>query len=285
MKYIEIEFSLKPLEMYSEILQSDLCDIGFESFQDTAEGFLAYCQQGLLNEKELKGLIENFITLNPDVDLSTKTKEIEQQDWNAEWEKSYPPVLIDNYCYVHANFHKPMEDIEFNIEISPKMSFGTAHHPTTFQIIQLLQNENVEGKDLMDMGSGTGVLAILAKMKGAAYVEAIDNDEWAYKNALENIQTNNSDVVVRFGDANLLDRDYDVFIANINRNILLQDMQKYSKHIKRGGVLFLSGFYVEDIPILMEEASKYGFSLDNQISKENWAALRLIKEKYKKDGY
>lgn len=285
MKYIEIEFSLKPLEMYSEILQSDLCDIGFESFQDTDEGFLAYCQQGLLSEKELKGLIENFITLNPDVDLSTKTKEIEQQDWNAEWEKSYPAVLIDNYCYVHANFHKPMEDIEFNIEISPKMSFGTAHHPTTFQIIQLLQNENVEGKDLMDMGSGTGVLAILAKMKGATYVEAIDNDEWAYKNALENIQTNNSDVVVRFGDANLLDRDYDVFIANINRNILLQDMQKYSKHIKRGGVLFLSGFYVEDIPILMEEASKYGFSLDNQISKENWAALRLIKEKYKKDGY
>lgn len=264
--------------MYSEILQSDLCDIGFESFQDTNKGFLAYCQEGLYSEKELNLLIERFIGFNPDVELSTNKKEIEQQDWNAEWEKSYPAVLINNYCYVHAHFHSPLEEVEFNIEISPKMSFGTAHHPTTFQIIELLQNENVEGKNLMDMGSGTGVLAILAKMKGAAYVEAIDNDEWAYKNALENVQTNQSDIVVRYGDSSLLDGEYDVFIANINRNILLQDMQKYSKHIKNGGVLFLSGFYVEDIPILMEEASKYGFSLDRQISKDNWAALRLIKK-------
>lgn len=278
MKYIEIEFSIKPLEMYSEILQSDLCDIGFESFQDTNKGFLAYCQEGLYSEKELNLLIERFIGFNPDVELSTNKKEIEQQDWNAEWEKSYPAVLINNYCYVHAHFHSPLEEVEYNIEISPKMSFGTAHHPTTFQIIELLQNENVEGKNLMDMGSGTGVLAILAKMKGAAYVEAIDNDEWAYKNALENVQTNQSDIVVRYGDSSLLDGEYDVFIANINRNILLQDMQKYSKHIKNGGVLFLSGFYVEDIPILMEEASKYGFSLDRQISKDNWAALRLIKK-------
>lgn len=278
MKYIEINFSIKPLEMYSEILQSDLCDIGFESFQDTNEGFLAYCQEVLFSDKELNVLIDRFIGLNPHVELLTKKNEIEQQDWNAEWEKSYPAVLINNYCYVHAHFHKPLEEVEYNIEISPKMSFGTAHHPTTFQIIELLQNENLEGKDLMDMGSGTGVLAILAKMKGASYVEAIDNDEWAYKNALENVKTNKSDVIVRYGDSNLLDREYDVFIANINRNILLQDMQKYSKHIKDGGVLFLSGFYVEDIPILMEEASKYGFRLDRQISKDNWAALRLIKK-------
>ncbi|MFA6806945.1 MAG: 50S ribosomal protein L11 methyltransferase [Bacteroidales bacterium] len=278
MKYIEIEFSLKPLEMYSEILQSDLCDIGFESFQDTNEGFLAYCQEGLFNQMKLNALIERFIVLNPDVDMSTKTKEIEQQDWNAEWEKSYPAVLINNYCYVHANFHQPLEEVEYNIEISPKMSFGTAHHPTTFQIIELLENENLVGKDLMDMGSGTGVLAILAKMKGAAYVEAIDNDEWAFKNALENVEANKFDVRVRYGDSGLLDRDYDVFIANINRNILLQDLKKYSQHIKSGGVLFLSGFYIEDISILMDEALKYGFSLDNQISKENWAALRLIKK-------
>ncbi|MCK9162719.1 MAG: 50S ribosomal protein L11 methyltransferase [Bacteroidales bacterium] len=278
MKYIEIEFSLKPLEMYSEILQSDLCDIGFESFQDTNEGFLAYCQEGLFNQMKLNALIERFIVLNPDVDMSTKTKEIEQQDWNAEWEKSYPAVLINNYCYVHANFHQPLEEVEYNIEISPKMSFGTAHHPTTFQIIELLENENLVGKDLMDMGSGTGVLAILAKMKGAAYVEAIDNDEWAFKNALENVEANKFDVRVRYGDSGLLDRDYDVFIANINRNILLQDLKKYSQHIKSGGILFLSGFYIEDISILMDEALKYGFSLDNQISKENWAALRLIKK-------
>lgn len=279
MKYIEVEFCLEPLQMYSEILQSDLCDIGFESFMDTFEGFLAYCQEGLYSEKKLKSLIARFIELNPQVNISTKIKEIEQQDWNAEWEKSYPAVLINDFCYVHASFHQPMRDVEYNIDISPKMSFGTAHHPTTFQIIQLLQTEDMKGKDVMDMGSGTGVLAILAKMKGASYVEAIDNDEWAFNNAKENIEKNNSEIVVRYGDADLLDRDYDIFIANINRNILLQDISKYSIHIRNNGVLFLSGFYTNDVDLLVEEAKKYGFELYNQISKENWAALRLIKNK------
>lgn len=279
MKYIEVEFCLEPLQIYSEILQSDLCDIGFESFMDTFEGFLAYCQEGLYSEKEFKLLIARFIELNPEVDISTKIKEIEQQDWNAEWEKSYPAVLINDFCYVHASFHEPIKEVEYNIEISPKMSFGTAHHPTTFQIIQLLQNEDLRGKDVMDMGSGTGVLAILTKMKGASYVEAIDNDEWAFNNAKENIDRNNSEIVVRYGDAELLDRDYDIFIANINRNILLQDISKYANHIRKNGVLFLSGFYTNDVDMLVEEAGKYGFDLDIQLSKENWAALRLIKNK------
>lgn len=279
MKYIEVEFCLEPLQMYSEILQSDLCDIGFESFMDTFEGFLAYCQQELYSEKELKHLIARFIELNPEVDISTKVNEIEQQDWNAEWEKSYPAVLINDFCYVHASFHEPIKEVEYNIEISPKMSFGTAHHPTTFQIIQLLQNEDIRAKDVMDMGSGTGVLAILAKMKGASYVEAIDNDEWAFNNAKENVERNHSEIVVRYGDADLLDRDYDIFIANINRNILLQDISKYANHIRKNGVLFLSGFYTNDVDMLVEEAGKYGFELDNQLTKENWAALRLIKNK------
>lgn len=279
MKYIEVEFCLEPLQMYSEILQSDLCDIGFESFMDTFEGFLAYCQQELYSEKELKLLIARFIELNPEVDISTKVNEIEQQDWNAEWEKSYPAVLINDFCYVHASFHEPIKEVEYNIEISPKMSFGTAHHPTTFQIIQLLQNEDIRAKDVMDMGSGTGVLAILAKMKGASYVEAIDNDEWAFNNAKENVERNHSEIVVRYGDADLLDRDYDIFIANINRNILLQDISKYANHIRKNGVLFLSGFYTNDVDMLVEEAGKYGFELDNQLTKENWAALRLIKNK------
>lgn len=279
MKYIEVEFCLEPLQMYSEILQSDLCDIGFESFMDTFEGFLAYCQQELYSEKELKLLIARFIELNPEVDISTKVNEIEQQDWNAEWEKSYPAVLINDFCYVHASFHEPIKEVEYNIEISPKMSFGTAHHPTTFQIIQLLQNEDIRAKDVMDMGSGTGVLAILTKMKGASYVEAIDNDEWAFNNAKENVERNHSEIVVRYGDADLLDRDYDIFIANINRNILLQDISKYANHIRKNGVLFLSGFYTNDVDMLVEEAGKYGFELDNQLTKENWAALRLIKNK------
>ncbi|MBP1630095.1 MAG: ribosomal protein methyltransferase [Bacteroidetes bacterium] len=277
MRYFEVRFILSEIEGLNEILQSDLCDIGFESFQDTEDGFLAYCQEDLYDEMKIKDVVINFIDNNPNITISTEAIIIEEQNWNEEWEKAYPAVLIDDYCYVHAPFHEPMENVPFNIEISPKMSFGTAHHPTTYQILQFLKNEDVKGKDVMDMGSGTGVLAILAKLKEANYVEAIDNDSWAYENALENVERNNVDVVVKLGDANTLDRNYDVFIANINRNILLQDMEKYSSHIKPSGVLFLSGFYTPDVDILVNEVKKYGFVLEKQLTKENWAALRLVK--------
>lgn len=277
MRYFEVRFILSEIEGLNEILQSDLCDIGFESFQDTEDGFFAYCQDDHYDEMKIKDVVINFIDNNPNITISTEAIIIEEQNWNEEWEKAYPAVLIDDYCYVHAPFHEPMENVPFNIEISPKMSFGTAHHPTTYQILQFLKNEDVMGKDVMDMGSGTGVLAILAKLKEANYVEAIDNDSWAYENALENVVRNNVDVVVKLGDANSLDRNYDVFIANINRNILLQDMEKYSSHIKTSGVLFLSGFYTQDVDILVNEVKKYGFVLEKQLTKENWAALRLVK--------
>lgn len=277
MRYFEVRFILSEIEGLNEILQSDLCDIGFESFQDTEDGFLAYCQEDLYDEMKIKDVVINFIDNNPNITISTEAIIIEEQNWNEEWEKAYPAVLIDDYCYVHAPFHEPIENVPFNIEISPKMSFGTAHHPTTYQILQFLKDEDVKGKDVMDMGSGTGVLAILAKLKDANYVEAIDNDSWAYENALENVERNNVDVVVKLGDANSLDRNYDVFIANINRNILLQDMEKYSSHIKTSGVLFLSGFYTQDVEILVNEVKKYGFVLEKQLTKENWAALRLVK--------
>lgn len=278
MKYIEVEFFLDSLDMYSEILQSDLCDIGFESFQDTSQGFLAYCPEELFSKDEINSLIVRFIENNPDVSISTKIKEIEQQNWNQEWEKTNSPVLVDEYCYIYPYFYEPLKDIEFNIEISPKMSFGSAHHPTTFQIIELLKEEDLKGKDIMDMGTGTGVLAILSKLKGASYVEAIDNDQWAYENAKENIEKNKVDVIIKLGSANLLDKNYDVFIANINLNILIDNMAEYCSHINKNGVLFLSGFFTEDIPTLIKEVEKYGhFTLDKQISKDNWAALRLKK--------
>jgi Ribosomal protein L11 methylase len=278
MKYIEVEFFLDTLDMYSEILQSDLCDIGFESFQDTYQGFLAYCPEELFSKDEINALIVRFIENNPDVNISTKIKEIEQQNWNQEWEKTNSPVLVDEYCYIYPYFYEPLKDIEYNIEISPKMSFGSAHHPTTFQIIELLKKEDLKGKDIMDMGTGTGVLAILSKLKGASYVEAIDNDEWAYENAKENIEKNKVDVIIKLGGSNLLDRNYDVFIANINLNILMDNMAEYCSHINKNGVLFLSGFFTEDIPTLLKGIEKYGnFTLDKQISKDNWAALRVTK--------
>lgn len=278
MVYIELELDLSSVGIFSDVLQSELCDIGFESFLDKEDGFFAYCQKDIFNQNELDSILDTFKSNNPSVDFTYVIKEIEQQDWNKEWEKSYEAVLVDDYCYVRASFHPPMNSVKYDIEISPKMSFGTAHHPTTYQIIQLLKDEDLVGKDVMDMGTGTGVLAILSKLKGARVVDAIDNDEWAFENAKENVLRNNVDVNVSLGDAKMLTMTYDLFIANINRNILLQDMPLYSKHIREGGFLILSGFYNNDVEILEKSANGNNLELITHIAKENWAALRFIKK-------
>lgn len=278
MKYIELELFISSLEIYSEILQSDLCDIGFESFLDKEDGFFAYCREDAFSQENLNSVLENFKDINPDITISTKFKEIEQQDWNSEWEKSYEAVLVDEFCYVRADFHPELKEVKYNILISPKMSFGTAHHPTTFQIIQLLKDEELEGKEVMDMGTGTGVLAILCKMKGAKMVDAWDNDNWAFENAKENALNNNADINVKLSDASNLSKNYDLFIANINRNILLQDMNLYANHLKPNGVLLLSGFYDSDVDILIQKAKTNNLELIHHITKENWAALRFIKK-------
>lgn len=277
MNYIEVKIKINEIAEYFDILQSDLCDNGFESFLDLDDGFLAYCPEIDYNKEKLIEVINNFQNNNSSVEIKFTEKMIMDKNWNEEWEKSYPGVIIDNYCYVHAHFHNKLEDIPYNIEISPKMSFGTAHHPTTFQIISLLKDEDLNNKDIMDMGSGTGVLAILSKLKGGGYVEAIDNDTWAYENAVENIYKNKVEIRVRLGDVSILERNYDVFIANINRNILLRDIKTYSKFINPKGLLFLSGFYTEDNELIIKEAGNYGFELSKSISKENWSALKFIR--------
>ncbi len=278
MIYIELELKLSSTDIYSDVLQSELCDIGFESFLDKEDGFFAYCQKEIFYKNDLNSLLDTFKVNNPSVLVTYKTKEIQQQDWNKEWEKSYEAVLVDEFCYVRASFHPPMPNVEYDIEISPKMSFGTAHHPTTYQIIQLLKDEHVEGKDVMDMGTGTGVLAILCKMKGAKSVDAWDNDQWAFENAKENALRNNVEVNVLLADATKLTKTYDLFIANINRNILLQDMATYSNHLRKGGTLMLSGFYDSDVEILKNSAKENNLELITHLSKENWAALRFIKK-------
>ncbi len=278
MNYIEVEFKMNQVADYFEILQSDLSDIGFESFMDNEDGFMAYCIEDDYSRPKVDEVVEFFLSNNPDVNIIISEKLIPAQNWNEEWEKSYPPVLIDDYCYVHASFHTPMPEVDYNIEITPKMSFGTAHHPTTSQIISLLKDEDLEGKSVMDMGCGTGVLAILAKKKNAAYVEAIDYDEWAYDNAIENVSNNNVEILVRLGDANTLDRLFDVFIANINRNIILRDIGKYSEHIEENGILFLSGFYSKDVEMIEAEAKANGFELVDRRVKEDWTALKLVRK-------
>jgi len=189
-------------------------------------------------------------------------------------ESQYEPVLIDNRCMVRAPFHEPRAGVEFDIVIMPKMSFGTAHHETTKQMIQYLLSTDVSGKSLLDMGSGTAVLAILARMKGAFPVSAFDNDEWAYNNALENVQSNNfADIEVLLGDSSLLaGRKYDIILANINRNILLNDIPVYRESLNAGGKLFMSGFYSEDLPLIEAKANESGLGIMSNRVENNWMA-------------
>jgi len=277
MQYIEIKCSVNPVETGNEIVIALLADMGCDSFVETEDGVLAYIPKDIF---ELQLLDALFLEMsNGDFTVSYSWKEIEEQNWNAVWESNYESVLIDDKCYIRAPFHPRREDVEYEIVIEPKMSFGTAHHPTTSQMISYILQEDFQDKTVLDMGSGTGVLAILACMREAKKATAIDNDSWAYENCLENITRNNiSNIEAVLGDANSINSTYDVIIANINRNILLRDMKNYADAMNENGVLFLSGFYLEpDLAILKEEAEKYNLTFDSYKEQESWVAARFRK--------
>ena len=277
MIYTEIDFKISPLQPASEILIAELGELGFESFVEEEDGLKAYIQG---EDFDTNILQELFVMQNPEFNITYQIHGIENENWNAKWESDYESVLIDNRCYIRAPFHKTNPDIEFEIEIEPKMSFGTAHHDTTSQMISLLLNENVEGKDVLDMGCGTAVLAILAKMKKADNVHAIDNDEWAYNNSVENIGRNNfPEIIVQQGDAALLkDKNFDVILANINKNILLADMETYSKSLNSKGVIMFSGFYINDLEDIKSKAEKNALVYIKHIDNNNWVAAKFSKK-------
>ena len=272
--YIGYEFKVSPLQPATEILIAELGYAGFESFVETDEGVTAYIQKDEWHD----AILEDIQILDSDeFEISFTFNEIEQVNWNQEWEKNFNPIVVENLCSVRAPFHeKPTT--KYDIVIEPKMSFGTGHHETTHMMIQHILKNDFEGKSVLDMGCGTGVLAILAEMKGANPVDAIDYDNWCYLNSLENVARNNcKHITVLEGDANLLvDRKYDVIIANINRNILLNDMEQYTKCLNPNGVLFLSGFYVDDISIIEAECNKFQLNLVESIEKNQWVALKFL---------
>jgi len=276
MDYMELKCRVVPAEPGYEILIAELSELGYDSFVENDDELLAYITEDDFDKTILDGLdilnMDNF-------EVSFERTLIKDQNWNAKWEEDYSPVLIDNRVSIRAPFHDKL-DVEFDIEIMPKMSFGTAHHATTAQMIQLLLAKDVSGMNMLDMGSGTAVLAILASMKGAKHVDAIDNDEWAYNNALENVERNNcTNIRTELGDASFLKgKTYDFIIANINRNILLADLESYAASLKSGCELFMSGFYEEDIPVLEKEANKWGVRFINHIVKDEWVASKWIKE-------
>lgn len=280
MKYIEVNITLGQNDPFRDLLVDALGNEGpYDSFVETPDGLKAYVQESLFDEAWLKGQIEEMRTLTG----CTYTFEaLPDKNWNEEWEKQHTPVLVEaeggKKVWVRAPFHEHRDDVDYEIEIEPKMSFGTAHHPTTHLMLSYLTELDIAGRKVLDMGCGTAVLAILAKKRGADYVEAIDIDEWAYNNALENAQRNGVEITVRIGDATLLgDRRFDLIIANINRNILLADMAAYASVLQPGGTLLLSGFYESDVPVLQQHAESLGLRLDQQKVRQSWTALRLTK--------
>ena len=272
--YIGYNFKVEPLQPAVEILIAELGYAGFESFVETDEGVTAYIQKEEWND----AILEDIDILKSDeFNISYTFEEIEQTNWNEEWEKNFNPILVDDICSVRAPFH-PKPDTKYDIIIEPKMSFGTGHHETTHMMIQHILKNDFNNKSVLDMGCGTGVLAILAEMKGANSLDAIDYDNWCYLNSLENVERNNcKNITVIEGDASALkNKHYDIIIANINRNILLNDMATYFKCLNNNGVLFLSGFYNDDIPIIEEECNKHGLKLVETLEKNNWVALKFV---------
>ena len=280
MKYLEFIFHTEPCtEVVNDVLSAVLGEVGFESFVEQEGGIAAYIQTALYDEEALKSALDSFPLA--DTTLTYTYKEAEDKDWNEEWEKNFfQPIVIGKRCVIHSTFHHDVPQAEYDIVINPQMAFGTGHHETTSLIIGELLEADLQGKALLDMGCGTSILAILARMRGAAPCTAIDIDEWCVRNSLENIELNHVDSISVFqGDASILpDKGpFDVVIANINRNILLNDMKHYVARMNPGARLFMSGFYTDDIPAIREEAERNGLRFVHHKEKNRWAAVQFEK--------
>ena len=274
--YYALTFTLSPFsEDASDLLAAFLADIGFESFTAEAPSMTAYIKEELFDDSSVNDIISEYPL---DYNISFTKELIEGQDWNHEWEKNYfKPIVIKDKVVIHSSFHQNPPLAEYRILIDPKMAFGTGHHATTSMMVSHLLNKDICGRRVIDMGTGTGILAILALMLGAESATGIEIDRMAFENTLENGQLNNSRAEFICGDASALQgvEPADIFLANINRNVILEDLDKYEKSLKPGGKIILSGFYLEDIPILEEAAANSGLSLTETISLNNWASIVL----------
>lgn len=280
MNYYEVRFTYEsPIEaeIIRDVLAGELGEIGFESFAEETDALLGYITDKQYDETALR---ERLSTLPlPDTRVAYSAKPVESRDWNEEWEKNYfKPIRVgERDCLIRASFHEPEPGYTYNIIIDPKMAFGTGNHETTYLMITELLGMELEGKELLDMGCGTAVLAILARMRGAKRVVAIDIDEWAYENALENIRLNQvEEIRMALGGAERIPEfgTFDVILANINRNILLNDIQRYAGSLRQGGTLLLSGFYTEDIPAIEAECARNGLRVVSHTERNNWTAVK-----------
>jgi ribosomal protein L11 methyltransferase len=274
MIYIGYYFIVNPLKPGVEILIAELGAVGFESFVETDTGLSAFIQKSDWFDDIL---LQVRILNSPEFEIGYKFNEIEPTNWNKEWESNFEPIIVDDVCMIRAPFHDSRH-LNFDIVIEPKMSFGTGHHETTHMMVQHILKNNFSDKYVLDMGCGTGVLAILAELKGATGIHAIDIDRWCYINSKENIERNKcSHITVFEGDSNLLcQTKYDIIIANINRNILLQDIAKYVQCLSDNGMLFLSGYYAQDKDIIESECRNNRLQLVETLERNKWVSQKFL---------
>lgn len=279
--YTQVTFTVAPPEeVATDVLAAMLAEIGFESFVPDERGMTAYVPHNSYDAQLLAQTVGEFPLEGYTIEYTTE--KIEGEDWNAEWEKNYfQPIVIDDQCVIHSTFHTDIPQARYDILIDPKMAFGTGHHQTTCHMLRAILASDMNGKKVLDMGCGTALLAILARKHGATDVTGIDIDEFAYENALENIRLNNTtDIAIRLGgtDAIKVGEEFDYILANINRNILLADMGNYAAHMHSGSVIFMSGFYVEDMDILREEAARHGLHYESHAEDNRWTMMKFVKE-------
>ncbi len=273
--YVAYEFTVSPRGPWSDVLVAQLGDAGFDSFIDTDTGVTAY----ILKSLDHDNVLDHVDLMQFDgCSIAFAKADVPPTNWNHEWEKNFEPIIVDNRCEIRAPFHES-RGLDYEIIIEPKMSFGTGHHQTTHMMLQYLLTHDLKDLHVLDMGSGTGVLAIMAKMRGATSVDAIDIDTWCYENALENVARNHVDSVqvILGGAEQLQGKLYDFIIANINRNILLEDIPAYEHVLKSGGTLLLSGFYEEDITVIKAACEAVNIHYDMHLTRDNWVAVKLLK--------
>lgn len=273
-----IKLSIATTPEFGEIFMAELGEIGFDTFEETASGIDAYISSELFQEVSVREIVKRYLNVT---EVKYSYIEVEKQNWNEDWEKNYHPIEVEGKCRVRATFHEAKPDFEHEIVIIPKMSFGTGHHATTYNMLSLEMENDFNQKTVLDVGTGTGVLAIMASKLGASHIEATDVDDWCIENSTENFGLNDlNDVPVHLGvidEIQLTRASYDVVLANINKNVLLVEIPSYSKLLEKGGTLYLSGFYESDIEDIKNKSEEYNLSLDLTVIKDNWAALKLTK--------
>lgn len=273
-QYLEFNFKINPVQPWNEILMAELINIGFDSFTEETDGILGYIPKDLFNEEELKSL---WLLNHDEVEISYTFSEMPNINWNEEWEKNFSPINVEGKVLIRAEFHKP-QNTDYEVIIQPKMSFGTGHHATTYLMIQQMLDMDFTEKKVLDMGCGTSILGIFAKLKGASDVLGIDIDEWSVENSQENTVRNNVDLRIELGSAESLgNENFDIILANINRNILISDIPTYVSVLNKGGKLLLSGLCFFDVEDILSVCKEQNLVLRTQIQREEWVSLLLEK--------